>query len=128
MHFGEHLTIDGYGGDKDKLNDESLVMKCLKELPGKLGMGILMGPQVIHAPGNNSKDPGGWTGFVVIAESHMSIHTFPLRGFVSIDVYTCKNGMDIDFILNYFSQTFGLKEIEQNFIKRGTRYPEKNIY
>ena len=128
MHFGEHLTIDGYGGDKDKLNDKGLVMQCLQELPEKLGMGILMGPQIVLAPGNNKKDPGGWTGFVIIAESHISIHTFPLRGFVSIDVYTCKNGLDIDFISNYFSQAFGLKDVEKNFIKRGTSYPEKNLY
>jgi len=128
MHFGEHLTIDGYGGDKDKLNDESLVMRCLRELPGKLDMGILMEPQIVHAPSNDKKDPGGWTGFVVIAESHISIHTFPLRGFVSIDVYSCKNGMDTDLILKYFKEKFDLKDIEQNFIKRGARYPKKNIY
>ena len=128
MHFGEHLTIDGYGGDKDKLNDEILVLQCLQELPGKLGMGILLAPQVVHADGNDKKDPGGWTGFVIIAESHISIHTFPLRGFVSVDVYSCKNGMDTNFILNYFKEKFDLKDIEKNFIKRGTRYPEKNLY
>ncbi|MDO8569381.1 MAG: adenosylmethionine decarboxylase [bacterium] len=128
MHFGEHLTIDGYGGQKNKLDDEHLVMQCLRELPKKLGMRILEKPHVYFAPGNDSKDPGGWTGFVIIAESHISIHTFPLRGFISIDVYTCKNGMDTDFILKYFKRQFGLKEIEKNFIKRGTRYPVKNIY
>lgn len=128
MHFGEHLTIDGYGGSKELLDNKDLVLEILSNLPKELGMGILMGPQVVQAPGNDSKDPGGWTGFVVIAESHMSIHTFPLRGFVSIDVYTCKNGMDTDFILKYFKEKFDLKDIESNFIKRGTRYPEKNIY
>ena len=128
MHFGEHLTIDGYGGNKDKLNNESLVKQCLQELPGKLGMKILMGPQIVHAPSNDKKDPGGWTGFVVIAESHMSIHTFPDRGFVSIDIYSCKNGMDTDLVLKYFKEKFDLKDIEKNFIKRGTRYPKKNIY
>lgn len=128
MHFGEHLTIDGYGGDRDKLNDESLVLGCLQELPGKLGMGILLAPQVVHAPSNDKKDPGGWTGFTVIAESHISIHTFPARGFVSIDVYTCKNGMDTNFVSKYFKEKFGLKDVETNFIKRGTRYPEKNLY
>jgi len=128
MHFGEHFTVDGYGGDKDKLNDKSLVKQCLQELPGKLGMSILMGPEIIQAFSNNLKDPGGWTGFVVIAESHISIHTFPLRGFVSIDVYTCQNGLDVDFISDYFSKAFGLKDLEKNFIKRGLRYPEKDLY
>ncbi|PIP55994.1 MAG: adenosylmethionine decarboxylase [Candidatus Zambryskibacteria bacterium CG_4_9_14_3_um_filter_42_9] len=128
MHFGEHLTIDGYDGDKDLLDDKDLILDILTNLPKELGMGILVGPQVTRALGNDIKDPGGWTGFVVIAESHISIHTFPLRGFVSIDVYTCKNNMDTDFILKYFKDKFGLKDIEENFIKRGTRYPGQNIH
>ena len=128
MYFGEHLMIDGYGGSKDKLNDKELVVKCLAELPLKLGMRTLSMPEVFLAEDNNIKDPGGWTGFVIIAESHISIHTFPDRGFVSIDVYSCKNGMDTNFILNYFKEKFDLKDIEKNFIKRGTRYPEKNLY
>ena len=119
--------IDGYRGNKDKLNDESLVMRCLRELPGKLDMGILMEPQIVHAPSNDKKDPGGWTGFVVIAESHISIHTFPKRGFVSIDVYTCKNGLDTQAVKTYFKKIFALKELETNFIKRGLKYPEHNI-
>ena len=84
---------------------------------------------VIHfAPDNDGKDPGGRSGFVVIAESHISIHTFPDRGFVSADVYSCKNGMDIKFILKYFEERFQLKNIEHHFIKRGTKYPVNNIY
>lgn len=128
MHFGEHLTLDGYRGQKDKLNDKSLVMQCLRELPEKLGMTILGEPHVYFTLGDNGKDPGGWSGFVIIMESHISIHTFPLRGFVSIDVYICKNGLDTDFILKYFKKQFDLKDIEKNLIKRGTRYPEKNLY
>ena len=128
MHFGEHLTIDGYGGNKKLLDNKNLLLKILNNLPSLLGMKILLEPQVVYASGNNKKDPGGWTGFVIIAESHISIHTFPLRGFVSIDVYTCKNGMNTDFILKYFKKQFDLKDIETNFIKRGTRYPEKNLY
>jgi len=87
-----------------------------------------MAPQIVHAPDNDKKDPGGWTGFVIIAESHISIHTFPNRGFVSIDVYSCRNGMDTALVLKYFKEKFDLKDIEQNFIKRGTRYSKKNIY
>lgn len=122
MHFGEHITIDGYGGSRGKLNDESLVLSCLNDLPERLGMRKLAEPVVYFAKGNNLKDPGGWSGFVVIEESHISLHTFPGRNFLSADVYTCKNGMDLEFILDYFREKFDLKDIEHNFIKRGTRY------
>lgn len=126
--FGEHLTIDGYFGDKEKLNSKDLVLLCLNELPEKMEMNKLSNPQVFFAKPNHIKDPGGWSGYVIIAESHISIHTFPNRGFVSIDAYTCRCGMDKDFIINYFKEKFDLKDVEVNYIKRGTRYPVEDIY
>jgi len=126
MHFGEHVTVDGYGGDYEKLNNEDLVLNCLNELPEKLGMKKLSSPEIYFAKGNDIKDPGGWSGFVVIEESHISIHTFPAKGFVSADVYTCKNGMDTNFILEYFKSQFDLQDIEHNFIKRGKKYGTSN--
>jgi S-adenosylmethionine decarboxylase len=128
MHFGEHLTIDGYGGKKELLDSRELVFRLLDELPGKMGMKKLAEPVVYNAPSNNKKDPGGWSGFVVINESHISIHTFPKRGFVSTDIYTCNNGLDAEFFISYLRDVFALQDIERNFIKRGTRYPENNIY
>lgn len=127
MHFGEHITIDGYGGDKELLNSERLLREILTELPRELGMHTLVEPLVVSAPDNEKRDPGGWSGFVIIAESHMSVHTFPLRGFVSIDVYTCKNGMNARVIEEYFKKAFKLSDVETNFIIRGKKYPEHNI-
>jgi S-adenosylmethionine decarboxylase len=127
MHFGEHLMIDGYGGSYEKLNDQSFVLSCLQELPEKLGMRKLADPEVYFAEGNDKKDPGGWSGFVVIMESHISVHTFPARGFVSIDVYTCQNNIDRDRIVGYFSDKFDLSDTEVNFVVRGTKYPAENV-
>ena len=127
-NFGEHFMLDGYLGDEKKLNDKNLVLKSLDELCSKLHLLKLAEPVVYFAAGNDERDPGGWSGVVVIMESHISIHTFPKKGFVSADVYSCKNGMDLGLIENYLKDTFGLKEVETNFVKRGTRYPVKNIY
>ncbi len=128
MHFGEHLMIDGYGGKEELLDDKDLVLSCLDNLPSLLGMKKLAEPNIFHAEENGKKDPGGWTGIVAIAESHISIHTFPKRGFISADVYTCKNNMNTDFIIDFFKDNFDLKDVETNFVKRGTKYPENNIY
>jgi S-adenosylmethionine decarboxylase len=127
VHFGEHVTIDGYGGNSEKLNDRALLASAIDELCDLLKMHKLAEPQIVSAPDNHIKDPGGWSGFVMIAESHISIHTFPKRRFVSADVYTCQNGVDVDFITGYFRKKYDLEEIESHFIKRGTKYPEKNI-
>ena len=85
-------------------------------------------PHVVFAPGNDKKDPGGWSGFILIQESHISLHTFPRRGFISADVYTCQNGLDKSKVCNYFVKKFDLKKTEVNFIIRGTEYPNENIY
>lgn len=127
MHFGEHITIDGYGGDYDTLNNREVVLGCFSELLGILNMHPLLDPVIIEAPDNQIKDPGGWSGYVVIAESHISIHTFPRRKFISVDVYTCQNGLDQNLIVNYFTKKFSLEDTEVNFIQRGTRYPEHNL-
>jgi S-adenosylmethionine decarboxylase len=127
-HFGEHFTLDGYRGSYEKLGDRELVLKTLYELPAILGMHMLAEPVIYFAKGNDVKDPGGWSGFVVIEESHISIHTFPARGFVSIDAYTCKNGLDCERIKQYYRDTFELGDTETNLIVRGTRYPVENIY
>lgn len=126
-HFGEHLTLDGYGGSYEKLDDRELVLSCLLELPEKLGMHPLAEPVVYAAADNQLRDPGGWSGFVVIAESHISIHTFPKRRFVSIDAYTCKNGMDTGIAIEYFREKFDLDETETNLVIRGKKYPQENF-
>lgn len=127
MHFGTHITIDGYGGSESRLDDEKLVRSCLDELTQLLGMHQLAPPQVYFADGNGLKDPGGWTGFVVVTESHISMHTFPFRRFLSADVYTCKGEMDLNFIEKYFREKFILADIESNYIVRGLKYPLKNV-
>lgn len=126
-YFGEHITIDGYGGNQDLLNNRDYIFNILSELPIELGMHILLPPHLVLAPELGVKDPGGFSGFVVIAESHISIHTFPKRSFVSADIYTCKNGMDVEKVKNYFKKKFNLQDLEVNFIKRGLKYPDHNI-
>lgn len=122
-HFGEHFMIDGYKGSRDRLSDRRVVQRCLDELPEKLGMRKLAEPTVLWVEPNGIRDPGGWSGFVVIAESHLSIHTFPGRLYASIDVYTCRNGLATADIEAYFREAFGFVELETNFVKRGKKYP-----
>ncbi len=123
INFGVHLTIDGYRGNKQKLNSFELVYNILNQLPEELGMKKLTTPYVVIAPPASEKDEGGISGFVMINESHISIHTFPQKSFVSIDVYTCKNELNSNRIINYFKETLELEETEVNIIKRGTKFP-----
>ena len=122
-HFGEHFMIDGYRGSREKLSNRQVVQHYLDNLPTKLGMRKLAEPTIHWATPNGIKDPGGWSGFVVIHESHISIHTFPGRLFASIDVYTCRNGLATAEIEAYSRKVFGFEELETNFVVRGKKYP-----
>lgn len=122
-HFGEHFMIDAYRGSREKLLDRERVRQCLSELPRRIGMRILAEPAVHWAEPNGLNDPGGWSGIVVIVESHISIHTFPARRFASIDVYSCRNGLPTAEVEAYFRAAFGFEELETNFVVRGTKYP-----
>jgi S-adenosylmethionine decarboxylase len=127
VHFGEHITIDGSGGNPKLLNDKKLVRSCLEELAELLKMRVLLKAEIVSVPDNHIKDPGGLSAFIIIAESHISIHTFPRRQFMSADVYTCQNGLDVEFVVDFFKKKFHLKEVEMHFIKRGTKYPAHNL-
>ncbi len=125
-HFGLHLTFDGYRGDFATLNNRKKVINFLNSLVKKLRMIKLIGPCVVRVKDNHKKDPGGYTGFVVIQESHISVHTFPSRGFVSIDVYSC-NDFDYKSGASFIKKFFKVKSAETCVIVRGRRYPPKDI-
>lgn len=125
--FGVHFTLDGYGGDPEKLNDPELMQNIFEELLKMLGMEKLTEPVVKYAEPRNIKDSGGYSGFVMIVESHISIHTFPKKKFVSIDAYTCKDEMDTEKIEKYFRDAYGLQETEVQFFKRGLNFPKEDL-
>jgi S-adenosylmethionine decarboxylase len=125
--FGLHLTLDGYQGDPQRLGDAEVVRAWLDELPEALGMNKLIRPCLVEVGAQNEKDPGGVTGFVLIAQSHLSVHTFPRRRFVSADIFTCQDHLDHEGIRQSLIATFRLGEVESNLIERGTRYPLVNL-
>ena len=125
-NFGLHLTIDRYGCREKTLSNMEYVFEVLNDLPVFLRMHKLITPYVVAAPANDKKDPGGYSGFVMIQESHISIHTFPKRRFVSIDVYSCTN-FDTGKTKRYLTKIFGIKECETNVIVRGTHYPLTDV-
>ena len=124
--FGLHLMLEAYNCPIEVLDDANIAYRILDELPAKIGMTKLTLPYVIHADDNGKNDPGGWTGFVLIAESHISLHTFAKRGFVTVDVYSCKE-FDTDLAVNYFKEMFKTHDVEYKVEVRGERYPSENI-
>ncbi len=128
IQFGVHFMLDGYGCSGDLLKDAQKLKKMLTDIPITMGMHTLHEPVVVEVGEKNRKDPGGLSGFVMIAESHISFHTFPARGFVTIDVYTCQNDLDTDKLTQEFTEAFSITKSDVFIQKRGTAYPAENIY
>ena len=120
--FGPHLMLDGYGCDKKKLQDLNLIYRILDELPSRIGMTKIMPPYVFKYSGLRPED-WGLSGFVLIAESHISIHTFPEKNFVSVDIFSCK-AFDLEFAANSLKESFGMEKVECNVLDRGTEFPK----
>ncbi len=115
-----HLIVDGRGADPQKLKDVDLVYRFLDEYPATIGMTKIVPPQVYTYYGQTPED-WGVSGFVIIAESHISIHTFPDRGYVNIDIFSCKE-FDPTASLDDVKAVFSLSEVKVWTLERGLEY------
>lgn len=121
-----HLIIDGFRGNKDKLQDRELVYGVLDEYPASIQMTKIMPPYVFRYVGVKPED-WGISGFVLIAESHISIHTFPEKGYVNVDIFSCKT-FDPDQAKQYIQEKLGLEVVEVRVIERGLEYLDNHPY
>ena len=112
-----HVIIDGYGGDPDQLSDENVVRVILDQYPGQMGMTKITQPTVVRYQGTKPED-WGVSGYVMIAESHISMHTFPERRLIWADVFSCKD-FDPAPILEDLKRRFALREMDVRTIDRG---------
>ena len=119
-----HLLIDGYGGDAARLWDAEGLKEFLNEYPLTLNMTKLCEPQVLTYQGPKVEDHGV-SGFVVIAESHISFHTFPNRGYVNIDVFSCKS-FDSEKVIRDVRALFSLSEVRTWLLDRGLEHLDRN--
>ena len=110
------LIIDGYA-DKEKLEDIVLIYNLLDNFPSEIGMNKIMPPFVfIH---NSPKlEESGISGFVIIAESHISMHTFPYKNLVNIDVFSCRS-FDSKHAIDFFKEKLNLGDIRTKTLERG---------
>ncbi len=116
-----HLTVDGRGAPMSHMTDLDFVYRFLDEFPESVGMTKITHPHVLRYVGAQTED-WGLSGFVIIAESHISVHTFPERSYVNIDVFSCKN-FDTDRAAKEIKRIFGFVSIETHRLERGIDYP-----
>jgi S-adenosylmethionine decarboxylase len=114
-----HLMLELYGCDRQILSDESLVKSVLEEYPTRVEMEKVSPVHLYQIETSNPLD-AGLSGFVVIAQSHISLHTWPEYGEVDIDICSCKEFSQEDAIA-FAKQMFQTGDVETHFVVRGTR-------
>ena len=115
-----HLAIDGRDGDPALLGSADVARGFLKTLPDRIGMTLVAPPQVHEYRGGKPSD-WGVSGFALIAESHITVHTFPERRYANIDVFSCKP-FDVDSTIDAAAETFGLERVQSRVLERGLEY------
>jgi S-adenosylmethionine decarboxylase len=111
-----HVIIDGYGGDPSQLDDENVVRVILDRYPELMGMTKITQPNVLRYQGTKPED-WGVSGYVMIAESHIAVHTFPERGLVWADIFSCKD-FDSAEVLDDLKRRFSLRQMDVRVIER----------
>ena len=80
--IGKHCILELYGCDQNKLNDEAFLRTTITSAARFAGATLI---NLITHP----FEPQGVTGLALLAESHISIHTWPESGYAAVDVFTC---------------------------------------
>ena len=119
--FGVHLMVDGYGCNRSALEDINLIYKFLDEYPEQMDMTKIMPPYVFRYNGSVPED-WGVSGFVLIAESHISLHTFPEKQFLSLDMFSCKP-FDTEQAVEFIKKYFQIQKYEMKILDRGQEFP-----
>lgn len=115
--LGRQILVEFYDCDRDVLNDEPLIREILLE-------GVRRSNATIVSDTFHTFSPHGVSGVVVIAESHVAIHTWPEHGYAAVDIFTCGETIDPWSIQQYLQQGFGAGNVSSMEMKRGL-FPER---
>jgi S-adenosylmethionine decarboxylase proenzyme len=113
--LGRHLLLELKFCNKEVLDDLEYLKTSLIEVAEEIGATVLN--NVFH-----QFCPQGVSGVVVIAESHLCIHTWPEYGYAAIDIFTCGNTIDprdaVELLVNKVNaQEHSFRELERGLLK-----------
>ena len=110
-HKSKHFLLELYNCDREKLNDESF-LRCILNKAAKLANATVL--NLI----SNKFEPQGVTAIALLAESHISIHTWPESNYSAIDIFTCGQNMMPEVASEYLIKSLVAKEHSLRVIER----------
>ncbi len=118
--LGTQLLIDLYDCEHRILDSKKAVEKALVQAARAINATVV--ETVLHR-----FSPQGVSGVVVIAESHLAVHTWPEHGYAALDVFTCSSLMDPDRIVEELKKAFSASRSESRMVMRGLRNRALNL-
>lgn len=110
--FGRHVAVDAWGIRYDLLNDADWLQDQLVEAAEISGATVL-------SVQSKQFEPQGATVLVMLSESHLSIHTYPEKGFAAIDCYTCGETVDPQSAVNRLMEVLKPERVHAKKLIRG---------
>ncbi len=110
-HQSKHLLLELYRCDYEKLNDESF-LRCTLNRAAKLAKATVL--NLI----SNKFEPQGVTAIALLAESHISIHTWPESNYSAADIFTCGQNMLPELASQYLIEALKAEEHSLRVIER----------
>ena len=110
-HQSKHLLLELYKCDYEKLNDESF-LRCTLNRASKLAKATVL--NLI----SNKFEPQGVTAIALLAESHISIHTWPESFYSAVDIFTCGQNMLPKLASQYLIEALKAEEHSLRVIER----------
>lgn len=107
---GTHLLVDLWGANN--LSDPELIDRAL------CAAAVRAGATILHSHFHHFTPNGGVSGVVVLAESHISIHTWPERAFAAVDIFMC-GACDPHDAVPVLRETFRPERVDLNEERRG---------
>ena len=110
-HQSKHLLLELYRCNYEKLNDESF-LRCTLNRAAKLSKATVL--NLI----SNKFEPQGVTAIALLAESHISIHTWPESNYSAVDIFTCGQNMFPEAASQYLIESLNAEEHFLRVIER----------
>jgi S-adenosylmethionine decarboxylase len=117
MKDGTHLILDLKDCEEIKrLSSKRFIRKFILKAVDISKMKPISKPMVIYYE-PKEKEESGVTGFIIILDSHISVHTYPFKKSLYFDLFSCKS-FDSDKMIDYSKEVFKPKRIHKKLIKR----------
>ena len=110
--LGKHLLLELKDCNKEVLNDASFLRDILLAAANEAGATVL--GESFH-----QFNPHGVSGVVIIAESHLFIHTWPEYSYAAVDIFTCGNSVQPEKAAQMLMRKLGAKNHSMVEIQRG---------